>query len=352
MINLTGVYEEFFDTSEIKVTSPSSIEIVDKTTPPEPIVVTSSEVGTGGTEAEAYEGVLVKVENVTVSQDDLGYGEFEVDSALRVDDIFFTANAAPKPSVGDTFTAITGPLHYAYENYKIEPRSVKDFEGGEIDSGDTGDNTDTGGGDTGGVDNPDAVTIYQVQNGEVAPKSAVTLKDVVVTSPLGFDGKGFFVQEKDGGPYSGIYVYAFEEVIAATNPQLGDVLEISGEYLEYHDLSEISVKDASQIKITGSAAVPAPAVVAAEDIATSGALGEQYEGVLVQVENVTVTDDSRQYGEWVVNSSLVVDDYFFEKDTAPRPSNGDEFAKIIGPLTFTYDDFKILPRTVEDLVAK
>ncbi len=46
---------------------------------------------TGGTDAEAYEGCLVKVDSVTVDDPDLGNGEWLVTdgtNSLRVDDIW------------------------------------------------------------------------------------------------------------------------------------------------------------------------------------------------------------------------------------------------------------------------
>ena len=38
---------------------------------------------------ESYEGTLVKVENVTVTNGDLGYGEWELDNGLVVDDLLY-----------------------------------------------------------------------------------------------------------------------------------------------------------------------------------------------------------------------------------------------------------------------
>jgi len=44
----------------------------------------------------------------------------------------------------------------------------------------------------------------------------------------------------------------------------------------------------------------------------------------------------------------MVDDLFF----VSTPTSGDAFASITGPLHYTYDDFKIEPRSAADLVAK
>jgi len=74
------------------------------------------------------EGVLVRVLDVETTHTwpdcPHDYGEFEVTGGLRIDDMgaHWTAH------LGDTFASITGPLHYTFGNYKIEPRSLDDIE--------------------------------------------------------------------------------------------------------------------------------------------------------------------------------------------------------------------------------
>lgn len=102
---------------------------------PAPIVVTPSELGTG-TRAQALEAVLVRVEDVTVTDDsppetrpDAGnVGEFEIDGSLRVDDLFFRLE--PFVTTGEAFESITGVLILRDEQHKIMPRSADDFVAG------------------------------------------------------------------------------------------------------------------------------------------------------------------------------------------------------------------------------
>jgi hypothetical protein len=74
---------------------------------------------------EFFEGVVVRVEIATVTNDDLGFGEWELDGTVTVDDLFYS----PAVSVSDTFEAVQGPLNYSYGAYKISPRSETDLEG-------------------------------------------------------------------------------------------------------------------------------------------------------------------------------------------------------------------------------
>ena len=184
--------------------------------------------------------------------------------------------------------------------------------------------------------------------GNVGPNSQVTVTDVIVTTPLNFDGDGFFVQEADGGEYSGIYVFAYDA--AGLDVQPGDQVTISGEYNEFNGRSEIDLDDASGVQKSGSANVPDPEVVSSSEIGTGGGKAENFEGVLVRVENVTVTDPDLGFGEFEVDGVLSVDDLFFDQNDWMLPNLDDTFQSLTGPLDFTFDDFKITPRTQADLV--
>ncbi|NVB43873.1 hypothetical protein G6O69_39140 [Pseudenhygromyxa sp. WMMC2535] len=77
--------------------------------------------------AEDYEGVLIQVADVSVTNEDLGYGEFEVTGGLVVTDIFFDQDSWTLPALDDAYTSITGPLTYSYEVNKIAPRDASDL---------------------------------------------------------------------------------------------------------------------------------------------------------------------------------------------------------------------------------
>lgn len=99
------------------------------TSPPPPVVVAPAEIATGGARARALEGVLVRVERVTVINANpdapMDFGEIAVTGNLRVDD--WMTPLASFRTVGTTFSSITGPLAFRFSNSKINPRSPADI---------------------------------------------------------------------------------------------------------------------------------------------------------------------------------------------------------------------------------
>ncbi len=88
---------------------------------PNSIVLTTNEIAD-----EQYEGMLVSVTNAQCSNEDLGYGVWELNDgsgACRVNDIGY----AYSPTLG-TLYDVTGVLGYSYGNFNIEPRYAADIE--------------------------------------------------------------------------------------------------------------------------------------------------------------------------------------------------------------------------------
>lgn len=119
-VEVTGKVVEFFELTEI--VDLSAFEIVSSgNTLPEPILLNTDEIA-----QEDYEGMLVKVEMATCTNDDLGFGEFELNDGsgpCRVDDLFFLFGATENVDY-----TVTGPLLYSFDNYKIVPRNETDVE--------------------------------------------------------------------------------------------------------------------------------------------------------------------------------------------------------------------------------
>jgi len=113
--------------SQIVVASTQDLKATGTMPAPAPAVVSPADIATGGPKAEAYEGVLVTVKDVTVTNPDLGFGEWEVTGKLRVDDLFFAMAQWPKPAQGDKYASITGCLNYNFDNTKISPRTLADL---------------------------------------------------------------------------------------------------------------------------------------------------------------------------------------------------------------------------------
>jgi phosphatidylserine/phosphatidylglycerophosphate/cardiolipin synthase-like enzyme len=118
-VTLTGTVDEYYGMTEI-VNLSGFATINTGNTLPAPIVVTSGEA------TEAYESVLIRVEEAECTNPDLGYGEWEINDGsgpVAVDDM----GIAFAPTVGVSYT-VTGPLNYSYSAFKIEPRDENDIE--------------------------------------------------------------------------------------------------------------------------------------------------------------------------------------------------------------------------------
>ena len=327
--------------SEINISLPADITITGTATVPTPPVVAPGDIANGGAKTETWEGTPVTIEDVTVTNPDLGFGEFEVTGGVRVDDVFFLPEGGPKPPNGTVLT-LTGPLMYSFDNFKLAPRTCDDYIGFDCEGGPVDTDTDTTTGPMGNV------TIYDIQQGKVPEDTVVTLENVVATTGLTFKKDGFFVQDPMGGEWSGIYIYINQnpDMLAI---QAGDVVTITGLYTEFFDMSQLSAGQAGDVIVTGTDMVPDPILVAPADIATGGSMTENYESVLVRVEDVTVTAPADNFGEWTVDDDLRVDDLFFAMGDWPNPNPGDTFTSITAPLTYSFDNFKLAPRTADDL---
>ena len=135
-VSVIGTIEENFNITRINVISSSLVTAgVGEYAP---IVVTTGEVNTLGANREAYEDVLVRIENLTVTDpfpDAPGnFGEFEVDDGsggIRIDDLAsaFRGNLDSTYGLGDHIDAIIALGYYRFGNAKLVPRDSLDVIG-------------------------------------------------------------------------------------------------------------------------------------------------------------------------------------------------------------------------------
>ena len=143
-VRVTGLVQETFGVTRIQVSdSANGAALISQGHTIDPIVVTTGEITTGGENAEAYESVLIRVENLTVTNpfpDSPGnFGEFTVSDGsgpLRVDDNnvntrrdAFNGNYDSTFVQGDPIDAIVAIHYYSFGNYKILPRDNNDIIG-------------------------------------------------------------------------------------------------------------------------------------------------------------------------------------------------------------------------------
>lgn len=161
-ITVTGTIGEDFGMTQIYgIDDPGQLVINSMGNPlPTPQVLMTSDIATlsnGTTQAEQWEGVLLKYENLTVTDEnaDGGIGPHDPPNNYNYGDIFVADGSNTNTRIGlefgshsyhnfwffgqdtipnyvrqgDTFQSVTGVLWYGFSNYKLLPRKDDDFVG-------------------------------------------------------------------------------------------------------------------------------------------------------------------------------------------------------------------------------
>ncbi len=197
------------------------------------------------------------------------------------------------------------------------------------------------------------VTIYEIQDvtepNHPAEGTRVQINCVVTA----VSANGLWCQDPTGGPYSGISVFngGPPEYGNAMPVQLYDSITIDGTYTEYFDASQL---EDTQFTYVGAGTPPTPELVTSMAIATGGNLAEQYEGVLVRIVTVAVTnmnpDDPSDFDEFEVTGGLRIDDFVYA-DLDNTYTVGTTFSEIIGVHHYSFSNYKLLPRSAADLTT-
>ncbi len=178
---------------------------------------------------------------------------------------------------------------------------------------------------------------------------------VVTAGPTeGWGDDDMMLQDRGGFGYG---MYAYLSSFVSDTLDRGDSVVVSGRIDDYYGNTQLSI--VNNIKFVAAGTAITPAVVTATTART-----EAYEGKLVRVNGLEVTnenpDDPSFYGVFVVSEQpgltvdLWVDDYFSTPGIFPEypPSGatlGDQFSYIQGPMIWSYDQVRILPRDVDDI---
>ena len=253
-------------------------------------------------------------------------------------------------------------------------------------SDNNGNGTDANG--SGGSDsNPGGtVTIQMVQSDTMAPGTPVSLSGVVVTAIDTFGAKtgNFWVEEPEGGQFSGVLVFnAPVDQVAALS--VGDTVNLTGAQKEEFALSsdtsgntdtELGPPSGGMITVTktGSGTVPPPVVVDALMIGQmSGSSArntawEPYEGVLITLTNVAALSAAKDFGSGDLDqvSFEITGTADVESEMAQFPGEmagsgsgsanpgtvkrGECFTNLTGVLDYFFT-YNLLPRSAADIGA-
>ena len=350
-VTLTGTIEEYYNLTELTSVSSgvvhgASDEMIT------PSLIPLIDMG------EAYEGCLVAFGNVTVSNFDLGYGEWEfsnADGSARVDDkwdyYYF-------PQEGHEIAYIEGVVDYSFSNYKLQPRLARDV----VEQGTTR------------IQRVQQVLYSDLMKvGEDAASDTsymlnetVTLEGIV-TMPTGlsYAGSGvkFIFADVNGGPWSAILSYDPDSSAFPTLYE-GDLIQATGYVYEYStgpaNMTELFITEPINIIDFEQ---PLPVV----DTVNTGELrwpteAEQWGNVMIRVEDAMVVGNDFQYEVFAADDgsgSVLVDDdsdsiaaYF---DMVGPPPVGSLLQSMEGWLYHhygSYEDssaYKLCPLYIDDL---
>ena len=315
-VEITGEVSEWFGMTEIWPVE--SITVLSANHPmPAP-----HQLATGETDLERWEAVLVKYKNVTVTDPDLGWGEWLIDdgSGPVVVDDRFSYNYIPM--MNQDLDHVIGPMNFSYGNFKVEPRFDADI---------------------GAVPMP-PLSIFDIQHTDDPSGDSPYLGQTVTThgvvTAVEPGNNHIFIQDGNG-PWSGITLWAPDAELV-----IGDLVEVSGEVNEWYGLTEIWPVYSITVLNSGNQ-VPQPQVLATGDTDL-----EMWESVLVRYNNATVTDPDAGWGEWIIDDNTggaIVNDLYTYTYV---PELNHRIAVITGPLNFTYGAFKIEPRNDADIRLK
>jgi hypothetical protein len=207
-----------------------------------------------------------------------------------------------------------------------------------------------------------ATTIYDIQyttipgpdNTYPSPLEGQTVTVEGVVTGFGYYTSGnenrFFISEPEGGAWRGVFVFNYDFLV-----EQGDLVEVTGEVCEYWGLTELSYITNVTI-ISSGYPVPEPIVIQTADL-VDAATAEQYEGCLVELNDVIVTQAQDGYGQWYVTDTSAIpcqiDDAFFQLENVVPPiviTVGMEWAIIRGCVDYGFDEYGINPRTPDDLI--
>ena len=184
-----------------------------------------------------------------------------------------------------------------------------------------------------------------------AEGTPVLIQDVYVTAVDNVGaGRGFFIQDTSLMPYTGLFVFTAGQ---SPNVQVGNRVDVQATYDEFFDLSELTGAIVT-IKDAGTTLPFAPIAIASPgSIATGGVDAEKYESMLLSIGAATIStvnaDGAQDFDEFIVDpGGLRIDDQCLDA-LDNNCAIGTAFNGITGVLTYTFSNFKLVPRSKADI---
>lgn len=207
-------------------------------------------------------------------------------------------------------------------------------------------------------DEPCTFTIRQVRDPNTPPQvnygTRVKFSGPIVTAitPDTSKYKGFYIQDPNSTDFSGMYVF-----VGTSMPQgiaVGNAVSVAGTLVDFYGMDEVKDPTYSVVNATPDQQIT-PLVVDPADVADNGSRAEALEGVLIEVDNVTVVkanpDAPKDYNECELTGGLRMDDALFDYTKLGIRTQGQCLKKVVGILVYSFGHYKILPRSASDITV-
>ena len=193
---------------------------------------------------------------------------------------------------------------------------------------------------------PLSVSIAEIQttvNDTTPYLDSLVLVSGVITASDGYD---IFIQDASGQWNGARITY-----IDGYPLSMGDAVTFTFSPIERnrgatYPGSETQLVDRARPQITGPGVIPDPYLTTPGDVDSS----EANEGVLVELNLVTVTNDNAGFGEWIVSDGVdtcMIDDFYYYT----TPTTGTVISILRGPVSYDYGYYKMEPRGDFDILS-
>ena len=187
------------------------------------------------------------------------------------------------------------------------------------------------------ITTPD-VSVYEIQYTTAPSGNSPYLGQAVntggVVTATKNDSSAYWIQS-GLGPWTGVYIFDYNNT-----PTIGDSITFTCQVDEYFELTELK-------SITNFTVVSTGNTVNTNNATPTQATTEEYESVLIFMNDVACTNANAGYGMWTVGAgadTVLIDDAIYSFS----PSLGIHY-DIIGIVEYSYSEWKVLPRMSSDI---
>ncbi len=194
------------------------------------------------------------------------------------------------------------------------------------------------------------VPIDSIQRTVIAgTDSSIFVGQTVMTSGIvvevGKYGKGFHIVMKQGGPYSGIFVYLLDTTGMHATISRGDSVNVIGTVSEWYGFTEISASNISAVSVISSNHEYYVDTVNIVDVSNANVDVEMYEGVIVYIDSASVVDVNHTYRYTLSDGSAFA--YLLKKNIPPL-AQGDNL-RLTAILVYEFGEYRLLARDSLDV---